>query len=157
VVNADPSLPGGHRFALRSVRLAAGRHCPARFFAADRLLGANRNAAEAKPAPRSVPKDLHIPALGLRVGTPAAAEGTALKKNNRPDPRAIVDTELLNVKNNTPDQIRSPARLLPAGRSCLIPSYNLFYMVFLLSRNPTVCLTFRFLASAHKKNNCSEE
>jgi hypothetical protein len=36
---------------------------------------------------------------GLRIGAPAAAERTALKKDHRADAGAIVETEFLNIKD----------------------------------------------------------
>jgi hypothetical protein len=46
-----------------------------------------------------IPQDLNPGALGFRVGTPPAAEGTALKKHHRPDAGTVVDAEFLNIEH----------------------------------------------------------
>ena len=48
----------------------------------------------------AVVHDLYPGELGLRVGTPFAAEGTALQEDGGPDAGAVVNRELLNIKDD---------------------------------------------------------
>jgi hypothetical protein len=62
---------------------------------------ADLGAAEAADAEPAVPQDFRGGMLGFGVGTPAAAQGTALEEDNRAYPRPVMDAEFLNVEDKT--------------------------------------------------------
>ena len=45
--------------------------------------------------------DLYSGELGLRIGTPFAAKGTALQENRGPDARPVVNRKLLYIKDDS--------------------------------------------------------
>jgi hypothetical protein len=71
-----------------------------------------------------VPEDLYGAALGFGVGTPPAAQGASLKKHHRPNPRPVVDTKLLDVKNNSPDSVLLIVEPVPKLIDCALNAHG---------------------------------
>ena len=74
---------------------------PSVFRGSNGLLRAGTRAFKAAETVFTAVHDLDAGELGLRIGTPFAAEGTSLQKHGGPYAGAIVDGKLLNIKNNS--------------------------------------------------------
>ena len=65
------------------------------------LITADFSASAAGNTFAAVKKDLPLTGFGFRIMAPQTVQGTALYKYGCTDARTIVDTEFLNIKNDT--------------------------------------------------------